>query len=238
MSATADSPATVLVVDDEPRYVRWISVNLRGAGYRVLEAVDGPGALEATAREQPDLLLLDVGLPGFDGLEVCRRVRDFSTVPIIMLTARAAESDTVAGLDAGADDYLAKPFGPTELLARVRAALRRARYAGAPAGEPLVQHGDLSIDFGRCEVRRAGQPVTLTPTEYRLLAHLAKHAGRVVLPDELLAAVWGPEYRDETQHVRLYISRLRRKIEADPEHPRHVLTRAGIGYLFAPAPET
>jgi two-component system, OmpR family, KDP operon response regulator KdpE len=226
---------TVLVVDDEPRYVRWITVNLQGVGYRVLEAADGRGALEVTAREQPDLLLLDIGLPGLDGLEVCRRVRDFSTVPIIMLTARAAESDKVAGLDAGADDYLAKPFGPPELLARVRAALRRARYADAPSGEPVLQRQGLAIDFARCEVRRDDQLVAVTPTEYRLLVHLARNAGRVVLPDELLAAVWGPEYRDETQHVRLYVSRLRRKIEPDPEHPRHILTRAGIGYLFASA---
>ena len=233
MTHAGPHSATVLVVDDEPRYVRWISINLRAAGYRVLEASDGPGALAATAREQPDLVLLDIGLPGLDGLEVCRRVRDFSTVPIIMLTARAAESDKVAGLDAGADDYLPKPFGPPELLARVRAALRRARFADAPATEPVLRRGELSIDFTRCEVRRAGKVVGLTPTEYRLLVHLARNAGRVVLPEELLAAVWGPEYRDETQHVRLYISRVRRKIEPDPERPRFVLTRTGIGYFFA-----
>ena len=225
---------TVLVVDDEPRYVRWISLNLRGAGYRVLEAADGPGAVESTAQHQPDLLLLDVGLPGFDGLEVCRRVRDFSSLPIIILTAKAAESDKVAGLDAGADDYLAKPFGPPELLARVRAALRRARLADAPDSPPLVRYGALTIDYARAEVRRGEEPVALTPTEYRLLAHLAQRAGRVVLPDELLASVWGPEYRDENQHVRLYVSRLRRKLEPDPDHPRYILTKPGIGYLFAP----
>jgi two-component system, OmpR family, KDP operon response regulator KdpE len=234
--APATPQPTVLLVDDEPRYVRWISVNLRGAGYRVLEASDGPGAVEATAREQPDLVLLDIGLPGFDGLEVCRRVRGFSTLPIIMLTARAAEADKVAGLDAGADDYLAKPFGPAELLARVRAALRRARLAEAPTTEPVLRQGDLTIDYARCEVRRGDEVVALTPTEYRLLVYLAQRAGRVVLPDDLLAAVWGPEYRDETQHVRLYVSRLRRKIERDPEHPRHILTKPGIGYVFA-APE-
>lgn len=181
-------------------------------------------------------MLLDIGLPLLDGLEVCRRVREFSTVPIIMLTARAAEADTVAGLDAGADDYLAKPFGPPELLARVRAALRRARYAEAPAGEPVFRHGDLSIDYTRCEVRRDGAPVSLTPTEYKLLVCLARRAGRVMMPEELLRSVWGPEYGEETQHVRLYVSRLRRKIEPDPERPIHILTRTGIGYLFA-APE-
>lgn len=234
MSESADVPAKILVVDDEPRYVRWITVNLQASGYRVLTATDGLQAVERTAAEQPDLVLLDIGLPGLDGLEACRQIREFSTVPIIMLTARAAEADKVAGLDAGADDYLAKPFGPPELLARVRAALRRVRYHEAPAWEPILRHDDLSIDFARCEVSRAGAPVSLTPTEYRLLAYLARRAGRVVLPEEVLAAVWGPEYREETQHVRLYVSRLRRKIEPDPEHPRYVLTKSGIGYLFAP----
>jgi two-component system KDP operon response regulator KdpE len=178
-------------------------------------------------------VLLDIGLPVLDGLEACRRVREFSIVPIIMLTARAADADKVAGLDAGADDYLAKPFGPEELLARVRAALRRARYAEAPAGAPVLRHAALTIDFARCEVRRDGQVVALTPTEYKLLAQLARHAGRVLLPADLLTAVWGPEYREETQHVRLYVSRLRRKIEPEPERPRYLLTKPGIGYLFA-----
>ncbi len=223
----------ILVVDDEPRYVRWITVNLRASGYRVLTAGDGQAALDTTARERPDLILLDIGLPELDGLEVCRRIREFSIVPIIMLTARAADADKVAGLDAGADDYLAKPFGPPELLARVRAVLRRARYANTPIGEPLLRHAELTIDFARCEVRRDDQIVALTPTEYKLLVQLARHAGRVLMPADLLEAVWGPEYRDETQHVRLYVSRLRRKIEVDPEHPRHLLTKAGIGYLFA-----
>ena len=234
MSRGGEPSATILVVDDEPRYVRWISVNLRASGYRRRTAADGQSALESTARERPDLVLLDIGLPVLDGLEVCRRIREFSTVPIIMLTARAAEADKVAGLECGADDYLAKPFGPPELLARVRAALRRARYAEAPAGDPVFRHGDLTIDYARCEVRRDGRPVALTPTEYKLLVHLARRAGRVLVPEELLAAVWGPEYREETQHVRLYISRLRRKIEPDPERPSHVLTKPGIGYLFAP----
>ena len=233
MSAADEPAATVLVVDDEPRYLRWISVNLRASGYRVLNAADGQAALEMAASEQPDLILLDIGLPIMSGLEVCRGIREFSTVPIIMVTAKAAEADTVAGLDAGADDYLAKPFGPPELLARVRAALRRARYAEAPTSEPLFQHGDLTIDYARHLVLRGGEPLALTPTEYKLLVRLARNAGRVLLPEELLAAVWGPEYREETQHVRLYVSRLRRKIEPDPEHPRYVLTRAGIGYFFA-----
>ncbi len=233
MSQTDAPDATILVVDDEPRYVRWITVNLRASGYRVLTAADGQTALDLTAGERPDLVLLDIGLPVLNGLEVCRRIREFSTVPIIMLTAKAAEADKVAGLDAGADDYLPKPFGPPELLARVRAVLRRARYAESPTAEPVFQHGDLAIDFARHAVSRGGEPVDLTPTEYKLLVQLARHAGRVLVPEELLTAVWGPEYRDETQHVRLYVSRLRRKIEPDPEQPRYVLTKPGIGYLFA-----
>jgi two-component system, OmpR family, KDP operon response regulator KdpE len=224
---------TVLVVDDEPRYVRWITVNLQGSGYRVLTAGDGQAALDTTARERPDLLLLDIGLPVLDGLEVCRRIREFSIVPIIMLTARAGDPDKVAGLDAGADDYLAKPFGPPELLARVRAVLRRSRYGEASTGDPLIRHDELTIDRAKCEVRRDGQLVALTPTEYKLLVQLARHPGRVQMPSELLEAVWGSEYREETQHVRLYVSRVRRKIEADPERPRHLLTKTGIGYLFA-----
>ena len=234
MTHAEEPSATILVVDDEPRYVRWITVNLRASGHRVLTASDGEQAIEVTAREKPDLVLLDIGLPLLDGLEACRRIREFSTVPIIMLTARAAEADKVAGLDAGADDYLAKPFGPPELLARVRAVLRRARFSAAPAADPVFRHAGLSVDYARCEVRRDGDVVALSPTEYRLLVHLTRHAGRVVLPEELLAAVWGPEYREETQHVRLYISRLRRKVEPDPDHPRYVLTKPGIGYLFAP----
>jgi two-component system, OmpR family, KDP operon response regulator KdpE len=233
VSDAVEPSGTILVVDDEPRYARWITVNLKASGYRVLTAADGESALEVAARDQPDLILLDIGLPKLDGLEVCRRVREFSIVPIIMLTARAAEADRVAGLDAGADDYLAKPFGPPELLARVRAALRRARYAAAPSGEPIVRCGELSIDLARCQVRRANELISLTPTEYRLLLQLAQRPGRVVLPEALLRAVWGPEYREETQHVRLYISRLRRKLERDPEHPCFILTRPGIGYLLA-----
>jgi two-component system, OmpR family, KDP operon response regulator KdpE len=191
---------TILVVDDEPRYVRWITVNLQGSGYRVLTAGDGQAALDAAARERPDLLLLDIGLPVLDGLEVCRRIREFSIVPIIML---------------------------------MRAVLRRSRYGEGSTGDPLIRHDELTIDRAKCEVRRDGQIVALTPTEYKLLVQLARHPGRVQMPSELLEAVWGSEYREETQHVRLYVSRVRRKIEADPERPRHLLTKTGIGYLFA-----
>ena len=228
-----EGPQTILVVDDEIRYVRWISVNLEGAGYRVVSATDGATAIQEAAARPLDLVLLDLGLPVLDGFTVCARIREFSDVPIIILTALADEQDKVRGLDLGADDYLVKPFGPPELLARVRAVLRRGgRTAGGPPPVPRFAVGELEIDFSQHLVRRHGQPVDLSPTEYRLLAHLAQHAGRVVISDALLNAVWGPEYRDELQHVRLYISRLRHKIEDDPEHPRYVLTRPGVGYML------
>ena len=229
----ADSQHTILVVDDEARYVRWISLNLAGAGYRVLSAGDGASAIAQAAATPLDLILLDLNLPVLDGFAVCARIREFSDVPIIMLTAKAEERDKVRGLDSGADDYLVKPFGPPELLARVRAVLRRMPRGGAaPAPPAHFQVGELEIDFSQHLVKRRGAAVDLSPTEYRLLATLAQHAGKVVVSDALLNAVWGPEYRDELQHVRLYISRVRRKIEDDPNHPRYVLTRPGIGYLL------
>ena len=230
-----DDQQTILVVDDEARYVRWISLNLEGAGYRVLSAGDGASAIQQAAASSLDLILLDLGLPVLDGFTVCARIREFSDVPIIMLTARAEEQDKVRGLDSGADDYLVKPFGPPELLARVRAVLRRVPRGGAPAAPHAgarFQVGELEIDFSQHLVKLRGRPVDLSPTEYRLLAHLARHAGKVVVSDALLNAVWGPEYRDELQHVRLYVSRVRRKIEDDPEHPHYVLTRPGIGYML------
>ncbi len=232
--AGQEIPQTILVVDDEARYVRWISLNLEGAGYKVLSAADGATAVQQAAAVPLDLILLDLNLPVLDGFAACARIREFSDVPIIMLTAKAEEHDKVRGLDVGADDYLVKPFGPPELLARVRAVLRRAPRSMTllPPTVPRFAVGDLEIDFSQHLVKRRGQPVDLSPTEYRLLAHLAQHAGKVVVSDALLNAVWGPEYRDELQHVRLYVSRVRRKIEDDPEHPRYVLTRPGIGYML------
>jgi len=224
---------TILVADDEARYVRWISLNLEGVGYRVISVGDGVAALQQAAALPLDLILLDLGLPGLDGFTVCARIREFSAVPIIILTARAGEPDKVRGLDLGADDYLCKPFGPPELLARVRAVLRRVPAPATPPPLAGFRVGDLAIDFSQHLVTRQGQPVALSPTEYRLLRHLARHAGKVVVADALLTAVWGPEYHDELQHVRLYIRRVRSKIEDDPEHPRYILTRPGIGYMLA-----
>lgn len=222
----------VLIVDDEPRYVRLISVNLHASGYESLAARDGKSAVELAAAQRPDLVLLDIGLPVMDGLETCRRIREFSQAPIIMLTAKAGEADKVAGLDAGADDYITKPFGPAELLARIRAVLRRAQLPDEPRSSPLFAAGDLRIDYAQHRVYVGPREVALSPTEYRLLSELARNAGRVVPTDTLLQRIWGPEYQGETQHVRLYISRVRQKIEADAEHPRWVVTRPGIGYML------
>ena len=222
----------VLIVDDEPRYVRLITVNLDASGYETLAARDGKSAVEVAAAQQPDLILLDIGLPVMDGLETCRRIREFSQAPIIMLTAKAGEADKVAGLDAGADDYLTKPFGPAELLARIRAVLRRAHLPDEQRSSPTFTAGELRIDYAQHRVYLGAQEIALSPTEYKLLSELARNAGRVVPTETLLQRIWGPEYRGETQHVRLYISRVRQKIEADAEHPRWVVTRSGIGYML------
>ncbi|MCL4543968.1 MAG: response regulator transcription factor [Chloroflexi bacterium] len=232
-----DSPAPlVLIVDDEPRYVRVLRFNLERDHFRTIEAPDGPTAVRLAEAQRPDLILLDVGLPGWDGFEVCRHIRTFSSAPIIMLTAKAAEQDKVTGLDAGADDYLTKPFGTPELFARIRAVLRRTQK---PAELPQFTHitsGDLHIDLGSRTVTVRGQEVRLSPTEYRLLEQLALRTGNVVTNEEILLNVWGPEYSNETQHVRLYISRLRQKIEADPEHPRLIMTRTAVGYYLRTTP--
>jgi len=222
----------VLIVDDEPRYVRLIAVNLEGSGYETVAARDGKSAVDLAAAARPDLILLDVGLPVMDGFEACRRIREFSEAPIIMLTAKAGEADKVKGLDAGADDYLTKPFGPAELLARIRAVLRRAKLPEGQRSSPTFRAGDLHIDFAQHRVSIGNSEVGLSPTEYKLLTELAKNAGRVVPTEALLHRIWGPEYGDETQHVRLYVSRVRQKIEDDPEHPRWVITRPGIGYML------
>jgi len=224
----------VLIVDDEPRYVRLISVNLVASGYETLAARDGKSAVEAAAAQQPDLVLLDIGLPIMDGIETCRRIREFSQAPIIMLTAKAGEADKVAGLDAGADDYLTKPFGPAELLARIRAVLRRAQLPEDQRSSPIFTSGELRLDYAQHRVFVGQQEIALSPTEYRLLSELARNAGRVVATEVLLQRIWGPEYQGETQHVRLYISRVRQKIEADAEHPRWVVTRPGVGYMLQP----
>jgi len=225
----------VLLVDDEPETVKYVGANLQVRGYQVLVATDGRSALAEFARSSIDLVILDIMMPGLDGFEVCRAIRRTSDVPIIMLSARGQEKDIVRALDLGADDYLTKPFGVEEMLARVRAALRRTEQIQRPSHAPITI-GDLQIDFDARQVTLRGERVRLTPTEYDLLAHLAINAGRVLTHRMLLQAVWGPEYGDETEYLWAYIRRLRRKLEPDSSNPRYILTQPGVGYsLIAPS---
>jgi len=226
---------TILVVDDEPRYVRLIEVNLMSEGYTIVTAANGQLAVEAAAAHQPDLVLLDVMMPVMDGFTACERIREFSNVPIIMVTAKGEERDRVRGLDVGADDYIIKPFSAQELLARVRAVLRRAERQTTEAfHEPIFRHHELEIDLARAQVTVAAKEVSLTATEYRVLQTLAGAVGRVLTPEELLTGVWGPEYREDKEILWVCLSRLRQKIEPDPKNPIHILTRQGIGYLMPP----
>jgi two-component system, OmpR family, KDP operon response regulator KdpE len=221
---------TVLVVDDERRYRDLLEMDLSRRGYRVLLAADGLGALNLVEQGSPDLVVLDLRLPDMDGYEVCRRIRELSSVPVIMLTARAEESDKVRGLRSGADDYVTKPFSAEELLARIEAVLRRIDSAH-PAETGTFDSGGLHIDFVDHRVTVDGQDVELTASEYRLLAQLAGNAGRVLVHDELLRRVWGPGYDGASEMLHTAIRRLRRKIEVDPASPAHILTKRGIGYL-------
>ena len=223
---------SILVADDEPRLLSFLRSELKASGYQVSVATDGKGALRAAAARGPDLVILDVGLPDMDGFEVCRRLREKSSVPILMLTARANDTDKVEGLDAGADDYLTKPFSTLELLARVRALLRRVRTGDTEGPGSEFRSGDFVIDFQRRRVEMRGQEVRLSATEYKLLAELCRNAGRIMLREELLARVWGSAYRNEVQYVWVYVGYLRNKLEKDPRHPEYILTYPGVGYSF------
>jgi two-component system KDP operon response regulator KdpE len=219
----------VLVVDDEPQIRRALATNLTARGYEVLQAGTGEEALRLVADHHPDVVILDLGLPGMDGIEVVHGLRGWSDVPIIVLSVRSEERDKVEALDAGADDFLTKPFGMAELLARVRAAVRR----GTPAGtEPVIDAGGLHIDLAAKRVLRDGADVHLTPTEWGLLEQLSRNPGRLVTQRQLLQAVWGPEYGTETHYLRVYMATLRRKLEDDPGRPRHLITEPGMGYRF------
>lgn len=222
----------VLVVDDEPRMINFIRMNLELEGYRVISATDGLDAVRKTREMLPDIVLLDIMMPEMDGYETLQAIREESTVPVIMLTARSEESDKVKGLDLGADDYITKPFSPRELISRVKAVIRRAELPAQVDKATIVIDDRLSVDFNRREVIVEGRPVKLRPTEWRLLYHLMQNAGWVVPHETLLSKVWGWEYRDETQYLRLYITYLRQKIEPDPAHPRYILTERGVGYRF------
>ncbi len=232
MSASPARKRRILVVDDEPRMTRFIRLNLEHDGFEVTEAVSGTQALEKLRDALPDLILLDVMMPDLDGFETLRLVREISTVPVIMLTAKGEEDDRVRGLELGADDYITKPFSPRELVSRVRAVLRRTETPGTPVHEVIEVDDRLKIDFDRREVWVEGNLVRLRPTEYRLLYHLVQNAGWVVPHEQLLAKVWGYEYRDETHYLRLYINYLRQKLEKDPSNPQYILTERGVGYRF------
>lgn len=231
---------TVLTADDDPQLLRLVARNLELEGYNVLTASDGELALEQIEAHVPDLVLLDVMMPRMDGFTVCHRVREFSAVPIIIVTARGQDLDKVRGLDLGADDYLTKPFSVDELLARVRAVLRRMQFAITDHNQAMrttTTIGDLTIDFGQHKVTMAGQEVALTPIEYRILAYLAQNAGRVVTQDLLLEHVWGAEYVGESHMLQVNVNRLRHKLEADPTSPHYILTKIGFGYLLSTQPD-
>ena len=219
----------ILVVDDEPRMIRFIRMNLELEGYEVSEAHNGLQALEQARDQLPDLMVLDVMMPEMDGFETLESLREFSAIPVIILSARGEEDDRVRGLELGADDYLAKPFSPRELVSRIKAVLRRAELPSPGSKGQIVVDKRLRLDFNRREIWVADQLVKLRPTEYRLLYHLVQNAGWVVPHDQLLAKVWGYEYRDDTHYLRLYINYLRQKLEEDPSNPRYIFTERGVG---------
>jgi len=222
----------ILVVDDEERMVRFIRLNLEHDGFQVIDAFSGLEAIEKIRSNLPDLILLDVMMPDIDGFEVLKMIRETSNVPVIMLTAKGEEEDRVRGLETGADDYVTKPFSPRELVSRVRAVLRRTELVGGSTHGLIEVDDRLKIDFDRREVWVEDELVKLRPTEYRLLYHLVKNSGWVVTHDQVLAKVWGYEYRDEPHYVRLYINYLRKKLEEDPSNPKYILTERGVGYRF------
>jgi DNA-binding response OmpR family regulator len=225
---------SILVVDDEPRYLRLVEANLITEGFQVLKATNGQEAVEIVAERHPDLVLLDVMMPVLDGFGACERIREFSNVPIIIVTARGSENDRVRGLDMGADDYIVKPFSATELLARVRAVLRRVQTSGSAFQQVIFHHNNLKIDFARAEVFKDDKIVFLSATEYRLLLQFAQNVGSVLTSEQLLTDVWGPEYRDDKEILWVSISRLRQKLESDPKNPQHIVTRSGLGYTMPP----
>jgi two-component system, OmpR family, KDP operon response regulator KdpE len=228
----AENSVTVLIVEDELPIRRFLRPSVEAAGWRLIEAETGKAGILEASQSRPDAIILDLGLPDMDGLAVIERVREWSQVPIIILSARGQETDKVRALDAGADDYVQKPFSVGELLARIRVALRRAASLGQPAADSVLVAGEIKIDLTRRQVTRAGQEVHLTPIEYKLLTTLARNAGLVMTHRQLLKEVWGPGYSEESQYLRIYIRQLRQKLEAKPAQPRHLLTEVGVGYRF------
>ena len=223
---------TILVVDDEARMIQFIKMNLELEGFRVISAGDGYQALEKVVRELPALVVLDVMMPDMDGFETLKKIREVSAVPVIFLSVKGQEFDRVRGLDLGADDYMTKPFSPRELVSRIRAVLRRIEEKGQAGGAEIVIDDELHINFDQRKVIVRGQEILLRPTEYRLLYQLVTNAGKLLTHENLLSRVWGPEYRDEDQYVRLYVTYLRQKIEKDPKNPKYILSERGLGYRF------
>jgi two-component system, OmpR family, KDP operon response regulator KdpE len=223
--------STILVVDDDAQIRRALRINLSARGYEVLTAADGANALQTAAEHHLDAVVLDLGLPDLDGTDVIAGLRGWTHVPIIVLSARTDAADKVDALDAGADDYITKPFGMAELLARLRAALRRAQISHVD-GDPIVATATFTIDLASKRVVRADAEVHLTPTEWGILEHLVRNQGKLVAQQQLLREVWGPSYTKETNYLRVYMAQLRRKLEVDPAHPRHLITEAGMGYRF------
>ena len=222
--------ATILVIDDEPEIRRFLRVALATQSWEVVEAADGALGLAAAATRNPDVVVLDLGLPDIDGIDVVKRLREWSNLPIVVLSARGREADKVAALDAGADDYLTKPFGVGELLARLRVALRRRRLQTGSGEDPVIVSGDLTIDLAQHRVAVGDRAVKLTPIEFRLLAELARHRGRVLTHRHLLETVWGIAYVGQSHYLRIYMGQLRKKIEADTARPKWLITEPGVGY--------
>lgn len=225
-------PAKILIIDDEPHLLKLLRSNLEAAHYKVIAAMDGSSALQMLEKEGADLVILDIMMPGMDGFEVLQKIREFSVVPVILLTAKDQEVDVVRGLKFGADDYVRKPFSVHELLARVEAVLRRGAPSDDVVTRPPFVAGDFSMDFQKRRVSAHGKEIKLGPTEWKLLSQLVQNAGRVMLHADLLRKVWGPEYGGETEYLRVYINYLRNKIEQDPSEPKYILTEHGVGYMF------
>jgi two-component system KDP operon response regulator KdpE len=224
----------ILIVEDEPQIRHFLRTTLTAEGYRVIEAENGQRGVAEAATHKPDLVMVDLGLPDLDGVEVVKRIRAWSTLPILILSARSAEADKIAALDAGADDYVTKPFGVGELTARIRVALRHAARGAQENAAGTLRFGDIEVDLERRLVRAEGRDVHLTPIEFRLLGCLAKHAGMVLTHRHLLREVWGPSYIDQSHYLRIYMKQLRHKLEPDPARPRYLLTETGVGYRMTP----
>jgi two-component system KDP operon response regulator KdpE len=232
-SSTGTPGPAVVLIEDEPQIRRFLRASLISHGFRLFEAANGQEGLVEAATRQPELIILDLGLPDMDGLEVIRQLREWTTIPIIVLSARGQERDKISALDAGADDYVSKPFGVGELLARMRVAVRHAARNPSDPGETTFSLGELHVDLVNRQVKMGGNRVHLTPIEYRLLITLIRHAGKILTHQHLLKEVWGPNQTEQAQYLRVYIAQLRRKLEVDPARPRYVLTEPGVGYRLA-----